>query len=479
MTVVERRSGPSARRDGRLWTLPRTCCRRPASVEPTAPPRAVPHDPRVCSSPARPGSRDRWPWRCEAAVSIPSRSPRSRSSSTRTWPTLDGAVRAIGRYRWVVITSANGARAIIAAAERASIELGGPRWAAIGASSGSILDGAGIEVDFVASRSSGETLAAELPIDHGDEVLVIRGDLAGPDLAGRLRGRDAVVDDVRRLSHAGGAGDIEVVAAPGDGGARVRRGRVHERFDGPGLGSLAASDGLDVTSIPAICTGRRRPKQRRGPGSGFSRSRPARAPSPAQHDRLGLDATPGDRMTSTLRAAQQPARATRGARDALGARAASRRTPGPAATGARDAAPPGELVAPCSCARARTSGSPSARCPASRGCRPTVVRGGRAAGGPRRRRACCCSACRGRRMPRDGAWLEDGIVQQALRALRERGPAAGADRRHLPVRVHRPRALRAAAADGSVDNDPALALLARSRRRPGRGRRGHRRAAAR
>ena len=39
---------------------------------------------------------------------------------------LDRAVRAIGRYRWVVITSANGARAIIAAAERASIELGGP-----------------------------------------------------------------------------------------------------------------------------------------------------------------------------------------------------------------------------------------------------------------------------------------------------------------------------------------------------------------
>ena len=168
---------------------------------------------------------------------------------------LDRAVRAIGRYRWVVITSANGARAIIAAAERASIELGGPRWAAIGASSGAILDGAGIEVDFVASRSSGETLAAELPIDHGDEVLVIRGDLAGPDLAGRLRGRDAVVDDVVAY---------RTLEAPATSRSLLRQAMAERAFDAVvftsgstvrGLGSLAASDGLDVTSIPAICIG--------------------------------------------------------------------------------------------------------------------------------------------------------------------------------------------------------------------------------
>ncbi len=35
-------------------------------------------------------------------------------------------------YDWVVVTSANGARAILSAAERVLTELGTPRWAAIG-----------------------------------------------------------------------------------------------------------------------------------------------------------------------------------------------------------------------------------------------------------------------------------------------------------------------------------------------------------
>ena len=41
-----------------------------------------------------------------------------------------------------------------------------------------------------------------------------------------------------------------------------------------------------------------------------------------------------------------------------------------------------------------------------------------------------------------GAWAEDGIVQKALRALKELGPRAAAHRRRVPLRVHRPRPLR-------------------------------------
>ena len=41
-----------------------------------------------------------------------------------------------------------------------------------------------------------------------------------------------------------------------------------------------------------------------------------------------------------------------------------------------------------------------------------------------------------------GAWAEDGIVQQALRALRRALPRAPAHHRRLPLRVHRPRPLR-------------------------------------
>ena len=43
-----------------------------------------------------------------------------------------------------------------------------------------------------------------------------------------------------------------------------------------------------------------------------------------------------------------------------------------------------------------------------------------------------------------GAWDDDGIVQQALRALRPRAPRARARHRRLPLRVHDPRPLRRA-----------------------------------
>ena len=67
-----------------------------------------------------------------------------------------------------------------------------------------------------------------------------------------------------------------------------------------------------------------------------------------------------------------------------------------------------------------------------------------------------------------GAWEENGIVQQALRALKAiaSGKKAGAHRRRLPLRVHQPRPLRRSrqsrATDFDVDNDPTLDLLART-----------------
>ncbi len=53
-----------------------------------------------------------------------------------------------------------------------------------------------------------------------------------------------------------------------------------------------------------------------------------------------------------------------------------------------------------------------------------------------------------------GAWDENGIVQQALRALQavRRREEAGADRRCLPVRVHQPRPLRRGGQIGATDS---------------------------
>ena len=61
-----------------------------------------------------------------------------------------------------------------------------------------------------------------------------------------------------------------------------------------------------------------------------------------------------------------------------------------------------------------------------------------------------------------GAWIEDGIVQQALRALRPRFPELAAAHRRVSLRVHEPRPLRRDRRDGEVDNDASLELIART-----------------
>ena len=64
-----------------------------------------------------------------------------------------------------------------------------------------------------------------------------------------------------------------------------------------------------------------------------------------------------------------------------------------------------------------------------------------------------------------GAWIADGIVQQALRALRAALPRAAAADRRLPLRVHGARPLRRPprrAGVAEIDNDASLELIART-----------------
>ena len=168
---------------------------------------------------------------------------------------LDRSVRSLCSYHWVLVTSANGAHAILKAAERVPTGLGGPRWGAIGAATSTILEREGIEVDFSPSHSSGLAMATELPLREGDRVLVIRGDLAGADLAERLRSRGAVVDDVVAY---------RTLEAPSGSRSSLRQAMAEGPFDAVvftsgstirGLRSLAEADGSDVTAIPAVCIG--------------------------------------------------------------------------------------------------------------------------------------------------------------------------------------------------------------------------------
>jgi hydroxymethylbilane synthase len=168
---------------------------------------------------------------------------------------LDAAAGRLHTYAWVVVTSANGARAILDAAERTSSEVGAPSWAAIGSATRRVLERAGIEVDLQPSQSSAGAMAVELPAVSGDRILVVRGDLADEALAVALRARGAEVDDLvayrtREAPEASGPllgralADGPIDAVVFSSGSTVR-----------GLVALAGAESLDVASIPSVCIG--------------------------------------------------------------------------------------------------------------------------------------------------------------------------------------------------------------------------------
>jgi hydroxymethylbilane synthase len=179
---------------------------------------------------------------------------------------LDRAAGLLHTYRWVVITSANGAWAILKAAERILTELGAPSWAVIGPATRQVLEREGIEVQFQPSQSSGIAMASGLPVVAGDRILVVRGDLADAELAFALRARGAKVDDViayrtreapessrRLLRQATAGGAIAAVAFTS--GSTVR-----------GLVALGRDESIDVLSMPCVCIGPETADQARSAG---------------------------------------------------------------------------------------------------------------------------------------------------------------------------------------------------------------------
>ena len=168
---------------------------------------------------------------------------------------LDAAAHLLQSFEWAVVTSPNGARAILRAAERVFTPLGAPRWAAIGQATAEVLEREGIEIAFRPSRAAAAAMAAELPIRPGDEVVLFRGDLAGDELRRDLERRGAAVTDVVAYR------TIEAPAASRD----LLRHAVLDRRPAAvlfasgsairGLIGLARDEAIEVTSIPAVCIG--------------------------------------------------------------------------------------------------------------------------------------------------------------------------------------------------------------------------------
>jgi uroporphyrinogen-III synthase len=111
---------------------------------------------------------------------------------------LDRALRRLEDYDWVILTSANGARACLARARALRLDLrrARVRWAAIGPATAGVLREAGIAVAMTPSRFVTDAIAEEWPGRAGERVLLPRTDAAPPGLAEALRARGAIVEEI-------------------------------------------------------------------------------------------------------------------------------------------------------------------------------------------------------------------------------------------------------------------------------------------
>jgi uroporphyrinogen-III synthase len=168
---------------------------------------------------------------------------------------LDRSVSRSSSVRWLVATSANGVAAVISAAERTCSDLDATPWAVIGPATEAALARYGVRAAFLPSEPSAASLAVELPLEPGDRVLVVRGELATDELARALAARGADVEDVvayRTIEAPASSLDLlRAALAAGPIAAVVHTSGSTVR----GLSALAAAEGLDLSDIPAVCIG--------------------------------------------------------------------------------------------------------------------------------------------------------------------------------------------------------------------------------
>ena len=103
---------------------------------------------------------------------------------------------ALGReWDWIVVTSANGARAVLAR----DAARGGPsaaRWAAVGPRTAAALRAGGIEPTVVPPEATGAAIAGAMGPVEGRRVLLARARVAAADLPAALERAGAIVEEV-------------------------------------------------------------------------------------------------------------------------------------------------------------------------------------------------------------------------------------------------------------------------------------------
>lgn len=140
------------------------------------------------------------------------------------WSAVDAAIGTVSNYDWLVLTSANGVGALGARLKALGLDarrLAGVKVAAVGEATARALGGLGIGCDLVSTKFVARSLARELIDNEGVEgcrVLMLRADIARPELPAMLRQAGAEVDDLT-VYHTRSARSLppEVVEAVADG----------------------------------------------------------------------------------------------------------------------------------------------------------------------------------------------------------------------------------------------------------------------
>ena len=169
---------------------------------------------------------------------------------------LHEAVRSLEGAAWLVITSVNGASALLdclAALGRSLPE--GLRLAAVGPATAAALEAGGLQVDHVPSRYRTVAIADGLGDVADRRVVLARADAATRDLRDALLERGALVEEVIAY---------RTVEGPVESRDRIRA-ALHQRLDGVTFTSgstvrglhalLSPPEALRATALPAYCIG--------------------------------------------------------------------------------------------------------------------------------------------------------------------------------------------------------------------------------
>jgi hydroxymethylbilane synthase len=164
---------------------------------------------------------------------------------------LDRAILAADATTWIAVTSMNGGTALLGAAARLGTDLSRARWAAVGPATKAMLEARGMRVAFLPSVADAQALAAELPIEPGDEVLAPRADIADGRLVGDLMARGARVLDLAAY---------RTLEAP-----EAAREQLRALFAGGGPDAIVFTSGSTVRGLLALLASAHQRMARRTP----------------------------------------------------------------------------------------------------------------------------------------------------------------------------------------------------------------------